>query len=624
MSAVASSTPTVPHRSEELESVVIRFVGDSGDGMQLTGSQFTSTSAQLGNDLATFPDFPAEIRAPAGTLAGVSGFQLHFASKDVFTPGDAPDVLVAMNPAALKVNVADLKVGGILVVNIGAFTQQNFDKCGYKSNPLEDGSLEGKYRIYKVDISKMTANALAGGKLSSKEVGRCKNFFALGLMYWMFSRPLDATLKWIGQKFGKTPEFQEANEKALRAGYNFGETTELIGVNYNVPASTTIAPGEYRNITGNSATALGFVTAANLAGLKLFLGSYPITPASDILHELSTFKHHNVFTFQAEDEIAAIGTALGASFGGSIGITSTSGPGLALKAETVGFALMTELPLVVIDVQRGGPSTGLPTKTEQADLLQAMFGRNSESPVPIIAAATPSDCFFMAIEAVRIATKYMTPVIYLTDGYLGNGAEPWLLPKLEELQQIEVKFRTEKEGFYPYLRDPVTLARPWVRPGTPGLEHRVGGLEKDFLTGNVSYDPINHERMVRIRAEKVAGIAKDIPPAKPEGAQEGDLLVCSWGGTYGAIHAAVDQLVKKGKKVGHLHFRHLNPFPQNTEEVLSRFRKVLVPELNMGQLSVLLRARYCTPTIGFNKIQGKPFKVAELIARIEELLGQPN
>jgi len=603
---------------EERESVVIRFAGDSGDGMQLTGMQFTTESALAGNDVGTLPDFPAEIRAPAGTLAGVSAFQVNFASQEVFTPGDDVDVLVAMNPAALRTNVGDLKSGGILIVNTEAFTEQNLQRAGYAKNPLDDGSL-ARHQLFKVDVTKLTLNALQDLGLSNREALRCKNFFALGLISWLYHRPIDSTEHWIKSKFKKTPELVEANLRALHAGFNYGETTELFAVSYEVRPAP-IAPGFYRNITGNSATAMGFVAASRKAGLPLFLGSYPITPASDILHELSGYKHFGVTTFQAEDEIAAAGAALGAAFGGSIGITTSSGPGMNLKMETIGLAVMVELPMVIVDIQRAGPSTGMPTKTEQADLLQVMYGRHGESPVPIIAAMTASDCFLAAFEAVRLAIKYMTPVILLTDGYLANGAEPWLVPKFSELPDVPVRFRTDPQGFFPYLRDEETLARPWVRPGTPGLEHRIGGLSKEHITGNVSYSPANHEQMVRIRARKIAGIAREIPPTPVGGAAEGDVLVVGWGGTYGAIAAAVKDLCARGKSVGHVHLRYLNPLPPDLPDILSRFKKILVPELNLGQLVKILRAEFLVDAIGMNKIQGRPFKVSELVTRVQRLL----
>jgi 2-oxoglutarate/2-oxoacid ferredoxin oxidoreductase subunit alpha len=603
---------------QEKESVVIRFAGDSGDGMQLTGMQFTTESALAGNDVGTLPDFPAEIRAPAGTLAGVSAFQLNFASREVFTPGDDVDVLVAMNPAALRTNLADLKSGGILIANTEAYSEQNLQRAGYAKNPLEDGSLD-RYQLFKVDITKLTVNALQDLGLSNREALRCKNFFALGLISWLYHRPIESTEHWIHVKFKKTPELVEANLRALHAGYNYGDTTELFAVSYEVKPAP-IAPGFYRNITGNSATAMGFVAASRKAGLPLFLGSYPITPASDILHELSGYKHFGVTTFQAEDEIAAAGAALGAAFGGSIGITTSSGPGMNLKMETIGLGVMVELPMVIVNIQRAGPSTGMPTKTEQADLFQALYGRHGESPIPIIAAMTPSDCFLAAFEAVRIAIRYMTPVILLTDGYLANGAEPWLVPSFGELPSIPVEFRTDPQGFFPYIRDEQTLARPWVRPGTPGLEHRIGGLSKEHLTGNVSYSPANHEQMIRIRARKVAGIAREIPPTKIGGAQEGDVLVVGWGGTYGAIAGAVKELVARGKAVGHVHIRHMNPLPPDLADIFARFKKILVPELNMGQLVKILRAEFLVDAIGLNKIQGRPFKISELVTRIQRLL----
>ena len=605
-------------RIESRESVVIRFAGDSGDGMQLTGTQFTTESAIAGNDIGTLPDFPAEIRAPAGTLAGVSAFQVNFSSQEVFTPGDDVDVLVAMNPAALKTNIGDLHAGGILIVNTEAYSEQNLLRAGYAKNPLEDGSLD-RFQIFKVDITKLTVNALQDLGLSNREALRCKNFFALGLISWLYHRPIESTEQWIRGKFKKTPELVEANLRALHAGFNYGETAELFAVSYEVKPAP-IAPGFYRNITGNTATAMGFVAASKKSGLPLFLGSYPITPASDILHELSTYKHFGVTTFQAEDEIAAAGAALGAAFGGAIGITTSSGPGINLKMETIGLAVMVELPMVIVNIQRSGPSTGMPTKTEQADLLQAMYGRHGESPMPIIAAITPSDCFFAAFEAVRIAIKYMTPVILLTDGYLANGAEPWLVPSFADLAPIDVQFRTDPQGFFPYLREEETLARPWVRPGTPGLEHRIGGLSKEHITGNVSYSPANHEQMIRIRARKIAGIAREIPPTKVGGSQEGDVLVVGWGGTYGAIAAAVNDLTERGKAVGHVHLRHLNPLPPDLADIFSRFKKILVPELNLGQLVRILRAEFLVDAVGMNKIQGRPFKVAELVTRIQRLL----
>ena len=609
---------TPRHQLEELDAVTIRFAGDSGDGMQLTGTQFTATSAIIGNDISTLPDFPAEIRAPAGSLPGVSGYQLNFSSHDIRTPGDEPNVLVAMNPAALKVNLKDLEPGGILVVNTDAFVESNLRKAGYETNPLEDGSLSG-YRVFKLPITSLTIGALEEAKLPHKQMERCKNFYALGLMYWLFDRPLEPTLKWIDQKFSKMPEVALANKLAVKAGYNYAETTEIFTTHYRV-AKSDIKPGKYRNITGNEATAIGFIAASQLAGRPLYYGSYPITPASDILHELSVHKNFGVKTFQAEDEIAAVGAAVGAAFAGNLGLTGTSGPGLALKSEFIGLAVMTELPIVIINVQRGGPSTGLPTKTEQADLLQAMFGRNSECPVAVVAPATPSECFSMAIEAFRIAIKYMTPVVYLSDGYLGNGSEPWEIPSIESLPRIEVKFRTEKAGFYPYLRDERTLARPWAIPGTPGLEHRIGGLEKQHVTGNVNYDPDNHDFMVRLRAEKVARIAQDIPLIEVSGEPEGKVLVLGWGSTHGAITTATEQLRAKGASVSSAHLRYLNPFPRNLGEVLSRFETVIVPELNLGQLALLVRARFLVDAISFSKVKGLPFKVSEIVKKINEYL----
>ena len=603
---------------QEKSSVVVRFAGDSGDGMQLTGMQFTTESALAGNDIGTLPDFPAEIRAPAGTLAGVSAFQVNFANQEVFTPGDDVDVLVAMNPAALRTNLGELKSGGILIVNTEAYSEQNLRRAGYTKNPLEDGSLD-RYQLFKVDITKLTVNAMQDLGISNREALRCKNFFALGLISWLYHRPIESTEHWIHIKFKKSPELVEANLRALHAGYNYGDTAELFAVSYEVKPAP-IAPGFYRNITGNSATAMGFVAASRKAGLPLFLGSYPITPASDILHELSTYKHFGVTTYQAEDEIAAAGAALGAAFGGSIGITTSSGPGMNLKMETIGLGVMVELPMVIVNVQRAGPSTGMPTKTEQADLLQAMYGRHGESPLPVIAAMTPSDCFYAAFEAVRIAIKYMTPVILLTDGYLANGAEPWLVPSFGDLPTIPVEFRTDPQGFFPYIRDEQTLARPWVRPGTPGLEHRIGGLSKEHITGNVSYSPANHEQMIRIRARKIAGIARELPPTKVGGAQQGDVLVVGWGGTYGALAGAVKDMVSRGKAVGHVHIRHMNPLPPDLADILARFKKILVPELNMGQLVKIIRAEFLVDAIGMNKIQGRPFKISELVTRIQRLL----
>jgi len=603
---------------ENVDEVTIRFAGDSGDGMQLTGMQFTNTTAILGNDLSTLPDYPAEIRAPAGTLFGVSGFQIHFGSTEIHTPGDHCDVLVAMNPAALKVNLASLVLGGSIIVNTDGFNDKNLKLAGYPQNPLKDGSLE-KFRVYEVDISKLTALALQDLNISSKFVDRSKNFFALGMMYWMYGRPLETTIEWLKGKFKDKPDILEANIRVLKAGWNFSETTEIFSVRYDV-APAKLAPGRYRNITGNQAVAWGFMAAAKKANMQLFLGSYPITPASDILHELSLYKSHGVKTFQAEDEIAGITSAIGASFGGALGITTTSGPGVALKTEAIGLAVMVELPLVICNVQRGGPSTGLPTKTEQSDLLQALYGRNGEAPVPVIAAATPSDCFDATFEACRIALKYMTPVLILTDGYLANGSEPWLIPDFDKMPDISPKFVTKPEGFMPYARDEATLARPWAIPGSPGLEHRIGGLEKQNITGNVNYEPDNHDLMIRLRAEKIQRIANDIPLAKVDGEPQGELLVVGWGGTYGAIRTAVERQQKKGNSVSHLHLRYLNPLPKNLGEILSKFKQILVPEINLGQLVKVLRSEFLVPAKGFNKVRGLPFRSVELEKVIEETL----
>jgi 2-oxoglutarate ferredoxin oxidoreductase subunit alpha len=620
MSTTTTTPPETPTRNRRtIDKAVIRFVGDSGDGMQITGSQFTNTAALYGNDLATFPDFPAEIRAPAGTLPGVSGFQIHFASTDVWTPGDAVDVLVAMNPAALKMNVADLKPNGILIVNTDNFKESDLKKAQMVVNPLEDHSLDA-YRLFAVELSKLTRAALQELGLDTKAMDRCKNFFALGMCYWLYNRPMDATYRWLQDKFGAKPLLVEANKRAMQAGYSYCEATEAFQESYEIPPAK-LAPGVYRNISGNSALALGFVAASQKAGIPLFLGSYPITPASDILHELSGYKDFGVMTFQAEDEIAAVTSAIGASYAGSLGITTTSGPGMALKTEALGLAVAVELPLVICDIQRGGPSTGLPTKTEQADLLQALFGRNSEAPIPVLAAATPGDCFWIALEASRIALKYMVPVIILSDGYLANGAEPWRVPGVSELPDFPVQFEKNTNGFLPYKRDPETLARPWAIPGTPGLEHRIGGIEKQDGTGNVNYEPLNHEKMVRLRAAKVEAIAQDVPDAVPAGDAGGDLLIVAWGSTYGSITAAVNSQRSKGRRIGHVHLRHLNPLPRNLGEILRRYRNVLVPEMNMGQLLVVLRAKYLVNAQGLNKIQGKPFKQSEIEAKIEELIG---
>ncbi|MEW5852248.1 MAG: 2-oxoacid:acceptor oxidoreductase subunit alpha [Myxococcota bacterium] len=611
--------PKTARSKETLERAVIRFCGDSGDGMQVTGAQFTNTAALFGNDLATFPDFPAEIRAPAGTLPGVSGFQVNFASTDVFTPGDQVDALIAMNPAALKANLADLKKNGILIVNTDNFKAPDFEKANIKSNPLEDHSLDG-YRVFQVEITRLTRAALKDSGLNAKAMDRCKNFFALGMCYWLFNRSMEGTERWLDEKFkGEKAQLAQANKTVMKAGFAYCEATEAFHTRYEVPPAK-LEPGTYRNISGNQALALGLVAAGQQSGLPVFLGSYPITPASDILHELSMYKDFGVYTFQAEDEIAAICAAIGAAFGGSLGVTTSSGPGIALKQEAVGLAVMTELPLVICDVQRGGPSTGLPTKTEQADLLQVVFGRNSESPVPVLAAQTPGDCFWIALEAARIALKYMTPVFVLTDGYLANGAEPWKIPDVKDLPSFKAQLRTDPAGFLPYLRDPQTLARQWAVPGTAGLEHRIGGLEKQDRTGNVNYEPGNHEHMVKTRAAKVAGIAQDIPEVVPAGDAEGDLLILGWGSTYGSITAALRTRLGKGKRIGHVHLRHLNPLPRNLGDVMKRYKKVLIPEMNLGQLGVLVRSRYLVDAIGYNKVQGKPFTQAEIEKKIDEVL----
>jgi 2-oxoglutarate ferredoxin oxidoreductase subunit alpha len=610
----------IPGRKREvIDKAVIRFCGDSGDGMQITGNQFTNTVALYGNDLATFPDYPAEIRAPAGTLPGVSGFQVHFSSSDVYTPGDSVDALVAMNPAALKMNLTDLRSNGILIVNLDSFKETDLRKAQMTSNPIEDHSLDA-YRLFAVELTRLTRAALKELGLDAKSMDRCKNFFALGMCYWLYNRSMEATLRWIDDKFKSKPQLAQANRLALQGGYSYCEATEAFQISYEIPPAK-LSPGLYRNISGNTALALGFVAASQKAGIPLFLGSYPITPASDILHELSQYKDFGVITFQAEDEIAAITSAIGAAYSGALGITATSGPGMALKTEALGLAVAVELPLVICDIQRGGPSTGLPTKTEQADLLQAMFSRNSEAPIPVIAASTPGDCFWVALEASRIAIKHMVPVIILSDGYLANGAEPWKIPEVSELPDIPVHFATNPENFQPYRRDPETLARPWAIPGTPGLEHRIGGIEKQDVTGNVNYDPLNHERMVRIRAAKVEAVALDIPDVVPAGDPEGDLLIVAWGSTHGPITAALNAQRSKGRRIGHVHLRHLNPLPRNLGQVLKRYKKILVPEMNMGQLIMLLRAKYLVDAQGLNKIQGKPFQQAEIERKIQELVG---
>ena len=602
---------------EQLESVVIRFAGDSGDGMQLTGGRFTSETALVGNDLATFPDFPAEIRAPAGSLPGVSGFQLHFADHDILTPGDRPDVLVVMNPAALKTNLDDLPKGGTLIVDTDAFTERNLKKAGYDASPLDDGSLAG-YQVHTVPLTSMTVGALKEIEgVTAREAERAKNMFALGLMSWLYGRPVDSTLEFLEKKFAKRPEIAAANIKAFNTGYAFGETSESFAVQYEVKAAR-LQPGLYRQITGNTALSWGLLAASKLSKLPLFLGAYPITPASSILEELAKHKAFGVRTFQAEDEIAAAGAALGASFGGSLGVTTSAGPGVVLKSETVGLAVTLELPLLIIDVQRAGPSTGMPTKPEQGDLLMVLFGRNSESPVPVLAASSPGDCFYAAIEAVRVALTYRTPVYLLSDAYLANGAEPWLVPDIAALDPIEVEFAEPNgEVFQPYARDPETLARPWAIPGTPGLEHRVGGLEKANITGSISYDPENHDLMTQLRAQKVAGV--QVPPLEVDHQEGADLLVLSWGGTYGPVHAGVRQVRAAGGKAAHAHLRWLNPFPANLGDVLRSYERVLIPEMNLGQLLQLVRARYLVDAVGYNRVTGKPFKSGEIADAVEAL-----
>ncbi len=621
-----SDHPQAPEKHvEDLPEATILFAGDSGDGMQLTGSQFTLATAYAMNDLATLPDFPAEIRAPAGTTYGVSGFQLHFGSVHIRTPGDEVDLLVAMNPAALKVNLRRVRRGGAIIVNVDAFEEKNLKLAGYESNPLEDGSLKG-YHVIPIELTKLTREALKDSGLNQKEIDRSKNMFALGLALWLYSRPIEPAIEWLSRKFAKKPDVREANLQVLKKGYHYGETTEQFAVRYQVPPAK-LKPGTYRAIRGAEALALGLLAAGQKSGLPLFYGSYPITPASDLLHELSRLKNFGVMTFQAEDEIAAVGAAIGASFGGNLGITGTSGPGVALKTEAIGLALMLELPLVVVNMQRGGPSTGLPTKTEQSDLLQAMYGRNGDAPLPIVAASTPGDCFEAAYEACRIAATHMTPVILLADGYLANGAEPWLIPDLDRLIPFRPPFVARPnhesnghEAFLPYARDPETLARPWAKPGTPNLEHRIGGLEKQHETGNVSYDPDNHQLMTRLRAEKVERVAREFPPTEINGDPEGDLLVIGWGSTRGSIEAAVESARKRGQKVSSLHVRYLNPLPPDLGEIFSRFERLLVPELNNGQFVRILRDRFLLPFVPLNKVQGLPFKTSEITAKIDEML----
>jgi 2-oxoglutarate ferredoxin oxidoreductase subunit alpha len=607
---------------EQIEEATILFAGDSGDGSQTIGTQMTETTALIGNDVATLPDYPAEIRAPAGSLAGISGFQLHFSSEQIHTPGDLCDVLVAMNPAALKVHLHKLKPNGILIVNIDNFARRSLRLAGYEDNPLEDGTL-AKYQVFPVELTRLTRKSLESTELTTREIDRCKNFFALGMILWLYNRPMEYTMKWVKTKFASKPQYIEANILALRAGNVYCEATEQFAVSYDVkPAS--FEPGTYRNIEGNMATVLGLIAASHQSGLPLVYGSYPITPASDILHGLAQYRNFGVVTMQMEDEIAAVGVAIGAAFSGSLGVTGSSGPGLALKSEAINLAMIAELPLVVCNIQRAGPSTGMPTKTEQSDLLQMFYGRNGESPIPIIAPSRPYDCFETVYEACRIAVKYRTPVIFLSDLYIGMGAEPWRIPKLSELPEIKADFAGREHahgnGFEPYQRDPDTLARPWAKPGTPDLEHRIGGLEKSDITGHVSYDAENHERMVEIRAEKVARIANEIPPTEIFGAQEGDLLLLGWGGTYGAIRTAVEHCVEDRLSVAHVHLRHLNPFPNDLVNILNRFKKVLIPELNSGQLLQLIRGTYLIEAIGLNKVQGQPFHVFELESKIDQIL----
>ncbi len=613
----------VPRRKliQELDGATVRFAGDSGDGMQLAGTQFTNSSAVFGNDISTLPDYPAEIRAPAGSLGGVSGFQINFSSREVYTPGDKVNALIAMNPAALRANLGDVLPGGLIVVNSDAFTKSDLAKAGYKESPLDDGTLDA-YRVTQIPLSRMNQEALAGLGLSAKDIDRCKNFWALGLTFWLYERPLEPTIHWIREKFAKKPQIAEANARSLQAGHAFGETTDAFTVSYRVPPAA-IPPGRYRSLTGNEAAAIALVTAAAKAGRQLIYCSYPITPASDILHQLSRYKDHDVLTFQAEDEIAAATAAIGAAFGGAIGVTGTSGPGMALKSEALGLAVMTELPVLFINVQRGGPSTGLPTKTEQSDLFQAVFGRNGESPLAVLAPRSPADCFDTVLEAARIAVRYMTPVLILSDGYVANGAEPWRIPNPESIPAIDIPEpqRTDGEPFRPYARDE-ELARPWAVPGTAGFEHRLGGLEKEHIVGTVSYDPANHERMVQLRAEKIENIAHVISPTHVAGPQSGDLLVIGWGGTYGAITAACERVRASGRSVSNLHLRHLNPMPPDLGNVIRRFKRILVPELNLGQLRWLLRSRYLVDAAGLNKVQGKPFLVSEIEQEVRRLLSR--
>ena len=606
-----------------IDDAVIRFAGDSGDGMQLTGGRFTETTAVVGNDLSTLPDFPAEIRAPAGSLAGVSAFQIHFSSKDIHTPGDSPDVLVAMNPAALKVHQKEIVPGGTIIINTDAFTKKNMNFAGYESSPIEDGSLDDYFTVIPIEMNKLVTAACEGLEMSRKFVGRTKNFFALGVLYYMYDRPLEATEKWLEKKFAGKDTIIEANKRAMNAGYNYADTTELFTTRFKVEKAS-LPKGTYRNINGNYATALGLLAASEKSKLKLFYGGYPITPASDILHTLAAWKHFGVQTFQAEDEIAGISSIIGAAFTGNLSVTATSGPGIALKGEAMGLAVMTELPMVIINVQRGGPSTGLPTKTEQADLNQALYGRNGEAPIPLIAASTPGDCFYAAYEASRIALKYMTPVVLLSDGYLANGSEPWKIPNVKDLEPIDVKFAKgskSKDDFLPYERDNKTLSRPWAIPGTPGLEHRVGGLEKAENTGHVSYDPDNHQRMVELRQEKVNRIQDDIAKTEVYGDNNGDVLIISWGGTYGSCRSAVETLHEDGKSVSHIHLRWISPLPKDLGEIIIKFKNVLVPEINMGQLIKLLRAEYLVDAKGLNQVTGRPISATRIIENVNQLIG---
>ena len=604
--------------TKHLDRVVIRFAGDSGDGMQLTGTEFAKAAAEAGNDISTFPDFPAEIRAPAGSLFGVSGFQLHFSASEIHTPGDAPDVLVCMNPAALKTNLKDLVEGGTLIINTGAFIEANLKKAGYQTNPLEDGSLD-KYKLHAVDITQLTMAALDGSELTNKEKGRSKNFFALGLVFWMYGRETEGEIRRIYQQFAKKPGFGEANVKVFKAGYHYGETAEVFQTVYKVPPAV-FAPGMYRNITGNEAIALGLVVGAELAGKKLFYSGYPITPASSILHSLAKYKNFGTMTFQAEDEIAAMGAALGAAYGGSIAVTASSGPGIALKGEAIGLGVMTELPVVILNIQRGGPSTGLPTKTEQSDLSQSLYGRNGEAPLPVLAAKSPGDTFYCAIEAVKIATRYMTPVILLSDGYIANGSEPWSLPNLTALPRFDVMHRTDPTSYFVYQRDERNLARAWVVPGTPGLEHRIGGIEKDALTGNISYAPENHEKQTKVRQEKVDRVAQDIGELDLSGPDAGDVLIVGWGGTFGSLRQAQQALAAQGKKVSHAHLRWLSPLEPGLAKIIHNFKHVIVAELNMGQLRAVIRDKFLVDAVGLNKVQGLPFKVREVVAAVDKQL----